>query len=81
MKRVRKIRDFIFLLTEITVKATETVPAAPEVNEVTDQDTKVTGKAKADSKVTVKVGTKELGTSQADQTGAYSIDIPKQAGG
>ncbi|MGH0590368.1 Ig-like domain-containing protein, partial [Bacillus mycoides] len=63
------------------MKATETVPSAPEVNEVKDTDTQVTGSAKAGSKVTVKVGEQEIGTSQADENGNYSIDIPKQEAG
>ncbi|MGE7869323.1 lectin-like domain-containing protein, partial [Bacillus paramycoides] len=50
----------------------------PTVNELTDRDTKVTGKATAGSKITVKAGANELGTSQADQNGTYSVTIPKQ---
>ncbi|PGV17217.1 hypothetical protein COD78_31240, partial [Bacillus cereus] len=60
---------------------TEKVPDAPEVNEVKDTDTKVTGMAKPGSKVTVKVGDQELGTGTADENGKYSIDIPKQPAG
>ncbi|WP_255258717.1 Ig-like domain-containing protein, partial [Bacillus thuringiensis] len=56
-------------------------PAAPEVNEVTDVDTQVTGKAKAGSTVSVKVEDNEIGQGQADENGMYTITIPKQTAG
>ncbi|MED3687118.1 Ig-like domain-containing protein, partial [Bacillus thuringiensis] len=65
--------------TEVTVK--ETVPSAPKVNEVKETDEKVTGTTKPGSTVTVKVGTQELGKGTADETGKFSVVIPKQAVG
>ncbi|MGH1070852.1 Ig-like domain-containing protein, partial [Bacillus cereus] len=66
---------------EVTVQATETIPEAPQVNEVKDTDEKVTGQAKKGSKVSVKVGDQELGTGEVDETGKYSVTIPKQKTG
>ncbi|PEX07098.1 hypothetical protein CN454_26325, partial [Bacillus cereus] len=48
---------------------TETLPSAPEVNEVKDTDMKVTGNAKAGSTVKVKAGDQEIGTGKADEKG------------
>ncbi|WP_255295155.1 Ig-like domain-containing protein, partial [Bacillus cereus] len=60
---------------------TETLPSAPEVNEVKDTDMKVTGNAKAGSTVKVKAGDQEIGTGKADEKGQYSIEIPAQPAG
>lgn len=49
----------------------KTAPAAPKVNAVSDQDTKVTGAAEANSTVTVKVGTTTVGTAKAGANGRF----------
>ncbi|HLR18926.1 MAG TPA: Ig-like domain-containing protein [Staphylococcus sp.] len=53
-----------------------TAPEAPTVNEVTSEDTQVTGEAEAYSEVTVTFpdGTTAIGT--ADSEGNYTVDIP-----
>lgn len=61
---------------EVTVKVIDkTPPGAPVVNEVKDYDKKVTGKAEAGSKVTVKSGSKTLGESTAKTNGSYSVTM------
>ena len=55
-----------------------TAPTAPSVNKVTDQSTAITGMAEAESLVSVKAGTRELGKVTADSDGNFSIAIPKQ---
>ncbi|MGE8203722.1 Ig-like domain-containing protein [Heyndrickxia sp. NPDC080065] len=66
--------------TEIKV-VDKTPPAKPTVNVVSDKDKKVTGKAEALSKVTIKVGAKTVGTGTADKNGAFSITIKPQKAG
>ncbi|KWW20433.1 hypothetical protein AS888_18890 [Peribacillus simplex] len=66
--------------TKVTVKD-KTAPSAPKVNEVNDKATKVTGKAEAGSKVTVKQNNKNIGTATADKKGNYSVKISKQKAG
>lgn len=56
-------------------------PAKPKVNRVDDNDLKVTGKAEAYSTVTVKVGTKTLGSAKATSTGSFSVKIAAQKSG
>ncbi|MCR2821442.1 Ig-like domain-containing protein [Lederbergia panacisoli] len=51
----------------------KTAPAMPTASKVSDKDKKVTGNAEAGSKVTVKVGTKVLGTATADKAGKYTV--------
>ncbi|PFS00990.1 Ig-like domain-containing protein, partial [Bacillus cereus] len=58
-----------------------TAPTAPTVSEVTDQSTSVTGTAEVKSNVSVKAGTKVLGTAQAGTDGKFSVGILKQAAG
>ncbi|WP_082140680.1 S8 family serine peptidase [Rossellomorea marisflavi] len=58
-----------------------TPPKAPTVNKVGDHDTVVKGKAEAGSTVTVKAGSKKLGSSAATTTGTYSVKIAKQKAG
>lgn len=58
-----------------------TAPLAPTINKVTDTSTSVSGTAEAESKITVKVGTKVIGTGTTLSTGVYSIKIPKQKSG
>lgn len=56
-------------------------PRKPTVNKVDDNDRKVTGKAEANSRVTVKVGSKSLGSAYADSKGNYSVKIKAQKKG
>ncbi|WP_191557363.1 Ig-like domain-containing protein [Metabacillus idriensis] len=55
--------------------ADKTAPTIPAVNPVADNQTIVTGKAEANSIVTVKSGTTTLGEAKADSNGVFSIDI------
>ncbi|WP_393959596.1 Ig-like domain-containing protein [Priestia megaterium] len=56
----------------------KTAPAAPKVNAVSDQDTKVSGTTEANSTVTVKAGTTTVGTAKAGANGAFSVAISLQ---
>lgn len=56
-------------------------PSKPSANRVDDNDKKVTGKAEANSRVTVKVGSKTLGSATADSKGNYSVKIKAQKKG
>jgi large repetitive protein len=60
--------------TQVTVKD-KTAPNAPVVNEVKDSDKKVTGKAEAYAKVTVKTGSTTLGYANADKYGAFMVTL------
>lgn len=67
----------------VSVATTVTVvdviaPGKPKVNKVDDNDLKVTGKAEANSTVTVKVGSKVLGTAKADSKGNFTVKIKAQ---
>ncbi|RFB11070.1 hypothetical protein DZB84_21415, partial [Bacillus sp. HNG] len=53
-----------------------TVPNAPIVNEVTDQDTAITGHAEPNSMITVKANGILLTNGTADTNGSFSIPIP-----
>jgi Bacterial Ig domain/S-layer homology domain len=64
----------------ITVKDI-TSPVAPKVNEVTDLSTIITGTAEAGSKVSIKAGTEELGTTVVKEDGTFNITIPLQKAG
>jgi SpoIID/LytB domain protein len=54
------------------------LPNAPEVNDITSEDTKVTGKAAPNSIVYVKKGSTVLGRGVATKQGTYSIGIAPQ---
>lgn len=57
-------------------------PGVPTVNTVTDQSTAVTGKAEKGDQIVVKVNGNVIGTGYAnEQTGNFSVTIPKQKGG
>ncbi|MGZ9816220.1 Ig-like domain-containing protein [Peribacillus simplex] len=56
-------------------------PTVPSVNGITDKSTNVTGIAEAGSTLTVKVGTKAIGTAKASTDGKYTVFIPKQKSG
>ncbi|MCM3090650.1 MULTISPECIES: Ig-like domain-containing protein [unclassified Cytobacillus] len=53
----------------------KTAPAAPKADPVKDYDKKITGKAEAGSKVTVKKGSSTLGSAAADQNGKFTISL------
>ncbi|WDW10064.1 Ig-like domain-containing protein [Priestia aryabhattai] len=55
------------------------LPNAPEVNDITSEDTKVTGKAAPGSIVYVKKGSTLLGRSTVSSQGTYSVSIQPQA--
>lgn len=63
-----------------TVKFTidKKAPATPKVNKVTVKTTKITGKAEAGAKVTVKVGNKVIGQATANNKGNFTVKISKQ---
>ncbi|WP_238141311.1 Ig-like domain-containing protein [Bacillus cereus] len=52
-----------------------------KVNDVTDQDTKVSGTGKPGANISIVVDGKEIGTGKVDDQGNYTVDIPKQPGG
>ncbi|WP_061575601.1 Ig-like domain-containing protein, partial [Heyndrickxia coagulans] len=66
--------------TVVTVQD-KTAPAAPKVGEVSDTSTVVTGATEAGAKVTVKSGSKILGTAKADHNGVFKVTIAKQKAG
>ncbi|WP_370295176.1 Ig-like domain-containing protein [Rossellomorea marisflavi] len=65
----------------ITTVIDNTAPNAPVVNEVTDKDTKVTGKAESGAYITIMAGQKKLATGKSSNKGTYSIAIKKQKAG
>ncbi|PFH86935.1 Ig-like domain-containing protein [Bacillus sp. AFS088145] len=65
-----------------TTKVVDVIaPGKPSVNRVDNNDKVVTGKAEANSTVTVKKGTTTLGTIKATSTGTFSVTIPVQYAG
>ena len=56
-------------------------PAVPTINKITIKDLKVTGKAEANSTVTIKAGKTVLGSAKADVKGNYSMKIKAQKAG
>ncbi|MET3320531.1 UNVERIFIED_ORG: hypothetical protein ABIC97_003631 [Peribacillus simplex] len=56
-------------------------PSKPTVSKVDDNDKVVKGKAEASSTVTVKVGSKSLGSAKAASNGSYSVKIKAQKKG
>ncbi|MCK1999866.1 Ig-like domain-containing protein [[Brevibacterium] frigoritolerans] len=56
-------------------------PSKPTVNKVDDNDKVVKGKAEANSTVTVKVGSKSIGSAKASSKGIYSVNIKAQKKG
>ncbi|MCK1993529.1 protease [Peribacillus muralis] len=73
--------------TEYDMYATATAfvdnvePAKPTVNRVDNNDKVVTGKAEANSTVTVKSGSKVLGTAKTTSKGTFSVKIAVQKEG
>ena len=58
----------------------QTPPSVPIVNEVSDQDTTVTGVTEANAVVTVKAGDATF-SAVADGNGTFTVSIPVQIGG
>ncbi|GKU80810.1 Ig-like domain-containing protein [Niallia sp. NCCP-28] len=56
-------------------------PAKPKVNKVDNNDKVVTGKAEANSTVTVKVGSKKIGSAKTTSKGAFTAKIAVQKAG
>src|SRR5690606_29162583 len=56
-------------------------PKTPTAYQVSDKDKKVTGKAEIGSKVTVKAGSKVLGSATTNNAGNYSVPIKAQKAG
>ncbi|MEN3780781.1 Ig-like domain-containing protein [Priestia megaterium] len=65
--------------TVVTV-TDQTPPSVPIVNEVSDQDTTVTGVTEANAAVTVKAGDATF-SAVADGNGTFTVSIPVQIGG
>ncbi|WP_082587079.1 Ig-like domain-containing protein [Staphylococcus sp. NAM3COL9] len=61
--------------TRLIVKDT-TAPEAPTMNEVTSENTQVTGTGEAESTITVKFPDGSVVTGTVDNQGNYAIDIP-----
>ncbi|MDU0463606.1 Ig-like domain-containing protein, partial [Staphylococcus ureilyticus] len=62
---------------EATTTVTDvTAPEAPTVNEVTSEDTQISGTAEPGSEVTVTFPDGTTATGTADDEGNYTIDIP-----
>lgn len=65
-----------------TTKVVDVIaPSKPTVNRVDNNDKVITGKAEANSTVTVKRGTTTLGTVKATSTGTFSMTIAVQSAG
>ncbi|MEH7226712.1 Ig-like domain-containing protein, partial [Bacillus sp. JJ1566] len=65
-----------------TVVVTDaTAPSKPTVNDVTDKDTTVSGKAEVGATIEVKAGEQVVGSGEVKADGTFSITIPKQAAG
>ena len=68
-------------------KATEvkvvdvTEPAAPQVNQVTDQSVFVTGKAEAGATVKISTLQSQIGSGKAGQDGSFKVEIERQKSG
>src|SRR5699024_6159043 len=59
-----------------TIVVDATAPEAPTVNEVTSEDTQISGTAEAGSEVTVTFPDGTTASGTADDQGNYTIDIP-----
>ncbi|MED4230128.1 Ig-like domain-containing protein [Priestia megaterium] len=63
---------------QTTTVQDKTAPLAPAVNRVTSQSTSVTGTTEANAKLTIKVGTRLIGSGAADAKGQFKVAIAKQ---
>ncbi|OOR06002.1 hypothetical protein BW897_31110 [Bacillus cereus] len=72
-----EIRGYHYTQTDSLTVVDRTVPDAPEVNDLTDEDSKLTGTGEANAKVTIMTGTTSYeGTVNSE--GNWSVSIPKQ---
>ncbi|WP_176344457.1 Ig-like domain-containing protein [Priestia aryabhattai] len=85
-KNYKEILDFYYPTTLLVSRydtpyprVYKVLPNAPEVNDITSEDTKVTGKAAPRSIVYVKKGSTLLGRSTVSSQGTYSVSIQPQA--
>lgn len=85
-KNYKEILDFYYPTTLLVSRydtayprVYKVLPNAPEVNDITLEDTKVTGKAAPGSIVYVKKGSTLLGRSTVSNQGTYSVSIQPQA--
>ena len=67
-------------VTKVTVKD-RTAPTQPNVNEVTDRSTTVTGTTEKNAKVILQKNKEELVRTTADATGQFTLTIAKQTAG
>ncbi|MBC6298617.1 immunoglobulin-like domain-containing protein [Listeria booriae] len=73
-------REMVSQFKNISVINTDqTAPTAPAVNEVFTNSTSVSGTTEANATVSVKANGTEIGTAQANSSGAYTVTIPEQA--
>ncbi|MBC2390687.1 Ig-like domain-containing protein [Listeria booriae] len=73
-------REMVSQYKNISVINTDQIaPTAPVVNEVFTNSTSVSGTTEANATVSVKADGTEIGTAQANSSGAYTVTIPKQA--
>jgi GH35 family endo-1,4-beta-xylanase len=70
-----------FALYDSLIRPDTTPPAAPKVNAVKSSSKTVSGIAEADSTVTVKAGSKLLGTAKAESNRTFSVKITSQKAG
>ncbi|WP_377108899.1 Ig-like domain-containing protein [Rossellomorea sp. GCM10028870] len=68
-------------LFSFTTERDMTPPEAPGVDEVTDQETALTGTAEVDSTIKVKTAGSVIGTGKVGSEGTYRVTIPKQKAG
>lgn len=66
--------------TIITVED-KTAPAAPKVKTVSDKDTFINGTAEAGAGIAIQLGDSIIGEGSADESGDFSVTIPKQQAG
>ncbi|WP_368896502.1 SpoIID/LytB domain-containing protein, partial [Priestia megaterium] len=85
-KNYKEILDFYYPTTLLVSRydtayprVYKVLPNAPEVNDITSEDTNVTGKAAPGSIVYVKKGSTLLGRSTVSSQGTYSVSIQPQA--
>lgn len=85
-KNYKEILDFYYPTTLLVSRydtpyprVYKVLPNAPEVNDITSEDAKVTGKAAPGSIVYVKKGSTLLGRSTVSSQGTYSVSIQPQA--
>lgn len=67
--------------SNVKITVDKTPPAAPNVNEVTDQSVKIIGTAEANATIIVKKNGQTLANSVAAANGTFSIQISKQEPG